>query len=37
MTLEIRNPDPGLGQEQKCDGMKLINGVPNFPSTTIQI
>ena len=36
MTLEIRNPDPGLGQEQKCDGMKLINGVPTFPST-IQV
>jgi len=25
MTYDIGNPGPGLGQAQKCGGVKLIN------------
>jgi len=26
------NSDPGLGQAQKCGGVKLDNGIPTSPS-----
>ena len=29
-TYHIGNPDPGLGQAQKCGGVKLVNGMPFF-------
>ena len=28
----IGNPGPGLGQAQKCGGVKLVNGNPSLPS-----
>jgi len=33
MTYDVGNPGPGLGQADKCGGVKLINGVPtlHFP------
>ena len=31
MTCDIGNTGPGLGQAQKCDGVKLINGIPTPP------
>ena len=27
-TYDIRNPSPGLGQAQKCGGVKLVNEIP---------
>ena len=29
-TYVARNPCPGLGQVQKCDGVKLVNGIPTL-------
>jgi hypothetical protein len=29
-TYDVENP--GLGQAQKCVGVKLINGIPTLPS-----
>ena len=24
----VGDPDPGVGQAQQCDGVKLVNGIP---------
>ena len=34
-TYDIENPDPGLGQAQKCGGFKPVNGVQPSPSWSI--
>jgi hypothetical protein len=26
-TYDIRNPNPAFGQANKCDGVKLVNGI----------
>jgi hypothetical protein len=26
-TYDVRNPDPAFGQANKCDGVKLVNGI----------
>jgi len=31
-TYGIRNPCPGLEQAQNCGIVKLVNGIPTFPS-----
>jgi hypothetical protein len=28
MAYDVGNPDPGMGQAQKCGGVKLVNGIP---------
>jgi hypothetical protein len=30
MTYGIGNPGPGLRQAQKCDWVKLVNGIPKI-------
>ena len=30
MTYEVGNPGLGLGQAQKCGGLKLVNVIPSF-------
>ena len=30
-TYDVVNPDPGLGQAHKYVGVRLVNGIPNFP------
>ena len=43
MTYTGGNPGPGLGQAQKCGGVKPVNGFPTLPfliigsPTAIQI
>jgi hypothetical protein len=42
MTYGIRKPGPGMGQAQKCGGVKLVNVIPILPliigsPITIQI
>jgi hypothetical protein len=32
MTYDIGNPDPVLGQTQKCGRVKLFNGIPTILS-----
>ena len=32
MTYYFGNPGPGLGQAQKCCGVKPVNGIPTFCS-----
>ena len=32
MTYDIGNPGPGLGEAQKCDRVKLVNGILAIPS-----
>ena len=34
-TYDVGNPDPGLGQAQKCGGVKLANEITGY-STAIQ-
>ena len=29
-TYDVRNPSPGLGQARKCDGVRLVNGLPTL-------
>ena len=29
-TYDVVNPSPGLGYAQKCDEVKLVNGIPTF-------
>ena len=29
MAYDIENPGPGMGQAQKCGGVKPFNGIPN--------
>ena len=31
MTYDVGNPDSGLGQTQKCGGVKPVNWIPTFP------
>jgi hypothetical protein len=28
----VETPGPGLGQSQKCGGVKPVNGIANLPS-----
>ena len=35
MTYDIGHPDHGLGQAQKCGGVKLLNGIPTLPLLVI--
>jgi hypothetical protein len=30
MKYDVGHPDPLLGQAQKCDGVKLVNGIPTL-------
>jgi hypothetical protein len=30
---DVGNPGPGLGQAQKCDGVKPLNGIPTLQSS----
>jgi hypothetical protein len=30
MTYDVGNQGPGLGQAQKCDRVKLVNGIPTL-------
>jgi len=30
MTYDVGNPDPGLWQAQKCDGVKPVKGITLF-------
>jgi len=32
MTYDVGNPSPGLGQTQKYGEVKLVIGIPTFPS-----
>jgi hypothetical protein len=32
MTYDVGNQGPGLGQAQKCDRVKLVNGIPILPT-----
>jgi hypothetical protein len=32
MTYDVGNQGPGLGQAQKCDRVKLVNGIPILPN-----
>jgi hypothetical protein len=32
MTYDVGNPGPGLGQVQKCDGVKPANMIQTLPS-----
>jgi hypothetical protein len=32
MTYDVGNPDPGLGQAQKCGRVKPVNGIPTLLS-----
>jgi hypothetical protein len=31
MTYDVGNPDSGIGQAQKCGGVKPVNGIPTLP------
>ena len=31
-AYDVGNPCPGMGQAQKCGGVKTDNGIPTFPS-----
>jgi len=31
-TYDFGNPGHGVGQTQKCDRVKLVNGIPTLPS-----
>jgi len=32
MTCDVGHPGPGLGQAEKCGGVKLVDGIPTLPS-----
>jgi len=32
MPYDVGNPGPGLGQIQKCGGVKPVNVIPTLPS-----
>jgi hypothetical protein len=33
IAYHVGNPNPGLGQAQKCGGFKTVNRIPNLPSS----
>ena len=32
MACDVGHPGPGLGQAEKCGGVKPVNGIPTLPS-----